>query len=96
MPVFLLRWVLREVLREGVDVRTGRRGVEVGEVVDAEGEKKVRLRFDDESVEEGDFLVGMFRWYSFFDARTRRAHIRRVSLSFRFVLQEPKVCPPPL
>lgn len=55
MPVFVLRWVLKQELEVGVDVRKGRRGVEVSELEDG---KKVRVRFDDESFEDGDFLVG--------------------------------------
>ena len=57
MPVFCLRWVLREVLREGVEIWTGRKGVEVMEVG---GEKRVRVRFEDGNFEEGDFLVGTY------------------------------------
>lgn len=54
-PIFVLRWVLKEVLGEGVEERRGKRSVGVEE---NELRGKVRLLFDDGTVEEGDLLVG--------------------------------------
>jgi hypothetical protein len=55
-PQFLYRWLLREILVEGVNVQRGRR---VTRVDDATGEGWAEVVFDDGSKDSADLVVGM-------------------------------------
>jgi hypothetical protein len=55
-PQFVHRWLLREILIEGVNVQRGRR---VTRVDDATGEGWAEVVFDDGSKDSADLVVGM-------------------------------------
>jgi hypothetical protein len=55
-PQFVYRWLLREILIEGVNVQRGRR---VTRVDDATGEGWAEVVFDDGSKDSADLIVGM-------------------------------------
>ena len=55
-PQFVYRWLLREILIEGVNVQRGRR---VTRVDDATGEGWAEVVFDDGSKDSADLVVGM-------------------------------------
>jgi hypothetical protein len=57
-PQFVYRWLLREILIEGVNVQRGRR---VTRVDDATGEGWAEVVFDDGSKDSADLVVGMSR-----------------------------------
>lgn len=52
-PQFVHRWVLKDILSQGVNVVCGRR---VSRADDANG--RVRITFDDGSIEDADLVVG--------------------------------------
>ena len=57
-PQFVHRWLLREILIEGVSIQPGKR---VTSVDDATGEGWAEVVFDDGSRDSADLVVGMSR-----------------------------------
>jgi hypothetical protein len=57
-PQFVHRWLLREILIEGVSIQLGKR---VTSVDDAKGEGWAEVVFDDGSKDSADLVVGMSR-----------------------------------
>ena len=55
-PQFVYRWLLREILVQGVTVQLGKR---VTRVENATGEGRAEVIFDDGSRDSADLVVGM-------------------------------------
>jgi len=55
-PQFIHRWLLREFLSEGVDVKRGRRVVRVENVSKEMGQAEII--FDDDTSDKADLVVG--------------------------------------